>query len=36
MNHPFVDGNKRTGYLLMEAVLRFGNKKIPVSHEMLY
>ena len=36
MNHPFVDGNKRTGYLLMEAVLRYGNKKIPVSHETLY
>ncbi len=36
MNHPFVDGNKRTGYLLMEAVLRFGNKKIPVSNEVLY
>ena len=36
MNHPFVDGNKRTGYLLMEAVLRYGNKKIIVSNETLY
>ena len=27
MNHLFVDGNKRTGYLLMEAILRYGNKK---------
>ncbi len=36
MNHPFIDGNKRTGYLLMEAVLRFGNKKIPVTDEILY
>ncbi len=35
MNHPFIDGNKRTGYLLMEAVLRYGNRKIPVSHETL-
>jgi death on curing protein len=22
MNHPFVDGNKRTGYVLMETLLR--------------
>ncbi len=22
MNHPFVDGNKRTGYVLMELLLR--------------
>lgn len=36
MNHPFIDGNKRTGYLLMEAVLRYGNKKIPVTDEILY
>ncbi len=36
MNHPFVDGNKRTGYLLMEAVLRYGNKKIPAANEDLY
>ena len=36
MNHPFVDGNKRTGYLLMEAVLRYGKKKIPVSNNDLY
>lgn len=36
MNHPFVDGNKRTGYLLMEAILRFGNKKISISDNELY
>ena len=36
MNHPFVDGNKRTGYLLMEALLRYGNKKISVNNEVLY
>ncbi len=36
MNHPFIDGNKRTGYLLMEAVLRYGNKKIPVTDDILY
>jgi death on curing protein len=24
MNHPFIDGNKRTGYLLMEIELRLA------------
>jgi death-on-curing protein len=36
MNHLFVDGNKRTGYLLMEAILRYGNKKISVNNDLLY
>ena len=36
MNHPFVDGNKRTGYLLMEAILRYGRRKIFVDDDALY
>ena len=36
MNHPFIDGNKRTGYLLMEALLRFGGYKIKSDDEELY
>lgn len=35
-NHPFIDGNKRTGYLVMEAVLRYENKKINVNDDVLY
>lgn len=35
MNHPFVDGNKRTGYVLMETVLRLeGFKIISVDNEL--
>jgi death-on-curing protein len=36
INHPFMDGNKRTGYILMEAILRFGNIKIDASNDELY
>ena len=36
MNHPFIDGNKRTGYLLMEALLRYGGHKIVASDDELY
>lgn len=36
MNHPFIDGNKRTGYVLMEAILRFGNIKIIAENDDLY
>jgi death-on-curing protein len=36
MNHPFVDGNKRTGYILMEIILRMNNLKINASDEELY
>jgi death-on-curing protein len=36
MNHPFIDGNKRTGYLLMEALLRYGGFKITVNDVKLY
>lgn len=36
INHPFVDGNKRTGYVLMETILRFGNIKITAPNDELY
>jgi death-on-curing protein len=36
MNHPFVDGNKRTGYVLMETILRLSGNKIICSDEDLY
>jgi len=36
MNHPFIDGNKRTGYLLMEALLRYGGFKITADDITLY
>ncbi len=36
MNHPFIDGNKRSGYLLMEALLRYEGYKIIASDEDLY
>jgi death-on-curing protein len=36
INHPFLDGNKRTGYILMEAVLRYGYKKIVASDDDAY
>lgn len=35
-NHPFIDGNKRTGYLLMEAILRMEGIKIVAPDEELY
>lgn len=36
VNHPFVDGNKRTGYILMEALLRYEGYAINASDEALY
>lgn len=36
INHPFIDGNKRTGYVLMEAILRVGNLKITAANDDLY
>lgn len=35
-NHPFTDGNKRTGYYFMEAMLRYGGLKIAVADDTLY
>ena len=36
INHPFIDGNKRTGYVLMESILRYGSIKIIADDELLY
>lgn len=36
INHPFVDGNKRTGYVLMEIVLRLEGFRITSTDEELY
>ena len=36
INHLFLDGNKRTGYILMEAGLRYGNKKITLGDDKVY
>ena len=36
VNHPFLDGNKRTGYILMEAILRFGGEKISCNDDEIY
>ena len=36
INHPFIDGNKRSGYLLMEALLRYEGFRITASDENLY
>jgi len=36
MNHPFVDGNKRTGYVLMELLLRLDALRITAPDNELY
>ncbi|MBK7885006.1 MAG: type II toxin-antitoxin system death-on-curing family toxin [Chitinophagaceae bacterium] len=36
INHPFVDGNKRTGMLAMYAILKEDNLKITASSDDLY
>jgi death on curing protein len=36
INHPFVDGNKRTGFLGMFAVLNEGNYFISVPDNEIY
>lgn len=36
INHPFVDGNKRTGYLAMLAILEQGRLEINVSNDDIY
>lgn len=32
-NHPFLDGNKRTGFLAMDLFLRMNGKKIKFPHK---
>ena len=36
INHPFIDGNKRTGFLAMLALLKVANLKIIASNEVIY
>ena len=36
INHPFIDGNKRTGFLCMLVILEIGNLKIKASNEAAY
>lgn len=36
MNHPFIDGNKRTGYVLVETILRLSGNKIISTDDDLY
>lgn len=36
VNHPFVDGNKRTGYVLMELILRVNGYKVILNLEEQY
>lgn len=36
INHPFVDGNKRTGFLAMLAILNEGNLEISVPNDAVY
>ena len=36
INHPFVDGNKRTGYLAMLSILKDNGIQIIVSNDDIY
>ena len=36
INHPFIDGNKRTGYVLMRLLLMEYNKDIEASEDEKY
>jgi len=36
INHPFIDGNKRTAYLLMNVILEESNITIHGSQEEMY
>jgi death-on-curing protein len=36
MNHPFVDGNKRTGYILLELILKINGFNITASTDIIY
>ncbi len=36
INHPFLDGNKRTGYLAMLAILEEGKLEITVTNNEIY
>ncbi|MEP6948785.1 MAG: type II toxin-antitoxin system death-on-curing family toxin [Ginsengibacter sp.] len=36
INHPFIDGNKRTGFLAMLAILKIGEMSLIASEEEAY
>jgi death-on-curing protein len=36
INHPFVDGNKRTGYLAMLAILEEGKIELNAPNDAIY
>ena len=36
INHPFIDGNKRTGLLAMLVILELGSLKITASNDATY
>jgi death on curing protein len=36
INRPFVDGNKRTGYLAMFTLLKFGDFTLTATEENAY
>jgi death on curing protein len=36
INHPFIDGNKRTGFLAMIAILKNENFQLVISNEEIY
>jgi death on curing protein len=35
-NHPFIDGNKRTGYVLMRILLNTYRKDIDITEDEKY
>lgn len=35
-NHPFVDGNKRTGYVLMQLILKQHNPQLIATQDEKY
>jgi death on curing protein len=35
-NHPFIDGNKRTAFAVMDAFLRFNGHSLPITNEETY
>ena len=36
INHPFIDGNKRTGFLAMLAILKIGKMNLIAGEEEVY
>lgn len=36
INHPFLDGNKRTGFLAMLAMLESGKLEVNVTNDEIY